>query len=134
MLRAAAGRLAQDVARTTVKPLLERGPAPQSEKLATTIRHKVDRIPTIKIGAVNPPLSGFRAGAAGNARWRTSLAWGVEKGPGPGQPNRYGIPRANQGHVIGPNLDRIQAAIVPEYEGLVRLALESAGVTAWDRL
>lgn len=130
-LRAAAKQLAERVAADTVGPLVAAGPARQSPKMADTIRAKVDRMPVIRIGAVNPALSGFRRGRGANARYRTSLAWGIERGPGPGQPNRYGIPRRAGGHVIGPNLDRIARRVVPEYEPMVRLALEAAGVTNW---
>jgi hypothetical protein len=132
-LRAAAGQLAVDVSRTTIAPLVLAGPAPQSRAMAQTIRHKVDRMVVIRIGATNPPLSGFKSGKAGNRRWRTSLAWGIEKGPGPGRPNRYRITRREGGHVIGPNLTLIEARTVPRYRELVRIALETAGVTSWKR-
>lgn len=126
MLRAAAGQLAEDIARTTVRPLLQRGPAPQSAAMADTLRAKVDRMPVIIIGARNPRLSGWRRGAA-NRRYRASVAWGVERGPA-GPRNYYRIPRSTGGHVIGPNMGLIEQRTVPRYRRLVALALESAGV------
>ena len=132
-LRAAASNLAADMIRTTVQPLVRAGPAPQSAALAATLRPKVDRKVVIRVGATNPVLSGFKKGSAANRRYRGSLAWGIERGPGPGRPNVYRLARSTGGHVIGPNLGLIDSRTIPRYKQIVRVALESAGVTSWGR-
>lgn len=130
-LRGEARGLADWLARTTIAPMVRRGPAPQSAKMADTIRTKADRMPVVRLGAVNPKLSGWRRNAE-NRRYRGSLAWGVERGPA-SPVNRYGIARNAGGYIIGPNLDLIGRRVAPRYAPIVRKALEYAGVTAWRR-
>jgi len=132
-LRAAARSLAEDIARTTVRPLVAAGPAAQSAEMAGTIRGMSDRRVVIKVGATNPSLSGFTPGKASNRKWRGSLAWGVERGPGPGRPNVYGVARRESGHVIGPNMGLIEQRTIPRYRTLVLEALRAAGVTSFGR-
>ena len=125
-LRGRAKTLAEQLARTTIVPLVAAGPAPQSRKMAATVRAKVDRKPVVAIGAVNPKLSGWRR-SAGNRRYKGSLAWGIERGP-VGPPNRYGIARRESGYILGPNMQLIQSRIAGPYREIVRDALRHAGV------
>lgn len=128
-LRRRARVLAETLARTTIAPLLMRGAAPQSRAMARTLRTRSDRRPVVAIGAVAPPLSGWRPGNPANRRRRGSLAWGVERGPHPAAArNYYGIPRRDSGYVIGPNLRLITARVAPQYRGIVLDALRAAGV------
>lgn len=129
-LRARARVLAEQLARTTIVPLVLAGPAPQSRKMAATVRTKVDRRPVVVIGATNPKLSGWRRSAK-NRRYRGSLAWGIERGPGNRPPNRYTIPRRESGHILGPNLELIASRTNGPYREIVREALESAGISNW---
>jgi hypothetical protein len=130
-LRQQAKKLADRTAADIVKPLVMRGPVPQSRKMADTIRPKLDRMPVIRIGAVNPKLSGYKK--RGNPRWRTAIAHGIEYG-GYKRRNLYKLPRTTRGYVIGPNMNRIARAVLPQYEDLVYVALQTAGVTSWRRV
>lgn len=126
-LRYRARMLADDLARTTVAPLLRSAPAPQGAKIADTLRAKSDRMPVVIIAARNPRLSGWRPGRAGNSRWRGSIAWGVERGPA-SPVNRYRIPRRPGGYVLGPNKQLIADRSRDRYRGIVADALRIAGV------
>ena len=112
-----------------VRRLVAAGPAPQSKKMADTVRAKSDRMPMVVLGAVNPRLSGFRRGPRA-ARNKGSLAWGVEKGPagGPREAPRnvYGIARRSRGYVIGPNIDRIGDAVIPAYADALLAGMKRA--------
>jgi len=117
-----------------VRRLVAGGRAPQSRKMADTIRAKSDRMPMVVVGAVNPRLSGFKRGGQA-ARQKGSLAWGVEKGPagGPrGLPGRrrnvYKIPRSSRGYALGPGMPRIADAVVPAYADALEAAMKRAGL------
>lgn len=70
---------------------------PIAPAMADTMRTRTDRIINVRVGAVNPKLSGFRSGrgvltspmrrrgnaAASSQGYRTTLAWGSERGPWP---------------------------------------------------
>lgn len=68
---------------------------PIAPKMADTMRTRTDRFVYVRVGAVNPKLSGFKKGRGtqkmrrrGNATassqgYRTTLAWGSERGPWP---------------------------------------------------
>jgi hypothetical protein len=107
MLRAAAARLADEAARDTFAPMVSAHGGPQGPALSDTLRPKVDRIPLVRVGAVNPKLkgprtkAGFRHTFAKQSRKhprtstgnpvRSSMAWGAEFGPKqPGRKNPYG--------------------------------------------
>ncbi len=132
-LRQEARALADHLARTTIVPLIRAGRAPQSAKMAETVRTKADRMPVVRIGAVNPKLSGWRSGRPENRRYRGSLAWGIERGPGPGRPNRYRQPRSGRGYILGPNMALIADRVLPRYRQLVYRALQTAGVDSYGR-
>lgn len=97
---------------------------PIAPALAQTARARTDRVVTVRIGAVNPKLSGFKRGKASkrggrqllnpttdrnsktpqkaySQEQRTSLAWGSDLGPHPSNPvNHYGVPRNNRGYWV----------------------------------
>lgn len=132
-LRAGAGRLADWLARTTIRPIVATGPAPQAFKMADTIRRKVDRKVIVRVGATNPKLSGWRRSGR-SPSYRGSIAWGIERGAYPGSPDRYKVPRTSaSGGVIGRQMPLIQQRTIPRYRELVRIALETAGVTSFGR-
>lgn len=119
-----------DSAVPLVKRLVASGPAPQSRKMADTVRARSDRTPLVIVGAVNPKLSGFNRGAKA-ARQKGSLAWGVERGPrggpqGRARSNVYGVGRRERGYKLQPNMDRIADAVVPAYADALAAAMERA--------
>lgn len=87
-----------------VSRIVASGGAPQSGKVADTVRAKKDRKPLVRVGAVNPKLSGFGRSRAGNARHKGSVAFGVEYGPGGGhrpRPSPYGKAGSRGGNAQG---------------------------------
>jgi hypothetical protein len=94
-------RYTRILANDTLIPGLKRGAAasgvPIAPAMADTIKAKADRIVTVRVGAVNPKLSGFRSGVGavkaaqlatrkgGHSKssqsYRTTLAWGSDRGP-----------------------------------------------------
>lgn len=55
---------------------------PLTIAMAATARAKQDRLPIVKVGAVNPKVSGFkRTEVSRRPRARGQLAWGSERGP-----------------------------------------------------
>lgn len=143
-LRREAKVLADDFGSTVVAPLLEAHGGPQGGAMAATIRGKADRMPIVRIGAVNPKLSGFRsrrgrraperARSIDPARWKGALAWGAEFGPHPSsRRNVYGRPRNSGGYVIGPRQDALAEKLAPMYVPLLAEAMETAGWPVADR-
>ena len=125
-LRSEARALADSFGRQEVAPLIEAHGGPQGPKMADTIRPKADRMPIVRIGAVNPKLSGYKRGGPG--RWKGSLAWGVEFGPHPAsRRNVYGRSRSGGGYAIGPNLDMLLGRLAPAYVPMLVAAMETAG-------
>ena len=118
-----------------IKQALGASPAPQAGKVAATARAKRDRIPVVRIGAVNPKLQGFSKRKAYNRRGKGSVAWGVERGPagghkgGPGAGSDfYGMARKPSGYAIGPRLPQITAGVVRDYQEVVADVLRRSGV------
>ena len=116
-----------------IKRALGGAPAPQAAGVAGTARAKRDRIPVVRVGAVNPKLSGFRKRRASNRLGKGSVAWGVERGPagghrGSGGANFYGVPRNPGGYAIGPRLPQITAGVVEDYQAVVADVLRRSGV------
>lgn len=118
-------RYTRALANNTLIPALKEGAAasgvPIAPAMADTARSRTDRIVTVRIGAVNPKLSGFRRGVGekkaaslalrkgGHSKssqsYRTTLAWGSDKGPYPGADvNHYAVGRSNRGHWVLPTL------------------------------
>ena len=143
-LRSEAKALADRFGSGEVAPLIAANGGPQGPAMADTIRPKADRMPIVRIGAVNPKLSGFRSGRRRGpasarrridpSRWKGSLAWGVEFGPHPSSGhNRYGRGRRGGGYAIGPNLDMLLGKLAPAYAPLLVAAMETAGWPVADR-
>lgn len=111
-MRQAAKEIARDVVIPQLKRSARSSPMKIARAFAETARPKADRIVTVQIGGVNPPLEGFRRGRgvkraksltttgrdATSRNYRTSMAWGSEYGPFPGaRVNNYGQPRREPG-------------------------------------
>lgn len=117
-MRKAAKTIAEDILIPQIKLAARSSPRSDfARAMAETARAKSDRQVTVRVGAVNPPLSGFKRGIGakkskgtyGGGRdrssnnYRTTLAWGSEFGPYPGAPvNHYGKPRNNAGYYVLP--------------------------------
>lgn len=115
-LRQAAKAIARDVVIPQLKRAARSSPVPIARAMAETARPKADRIVTVQIGGVNPPLSGFKRGVgskrAGKPKggrlygptsrdYRTTLAWGSEFGPFPGaKVNHYKVSRREGGYWV----------------------------------
>jgi hypothetical protein len=117
-------RYTRILANDTLIPGLKRGAAasgvPIAPAMADTARAKADRIVTVRIGAVNPKLSGFRPGVGAkkagqlatrkgghtksSQSYRTTLAWGSDRGPYPGATvNHYAVGQSKS-HWVLPTL------------------------------
>lgn len=105
-----------------LQPIVERGvrssPAPQAAAMSATVRAKRDRMIVIRVGAVNPRLSGWRR-RAGNSQWRGSLAWGVEKGNYPGTRDEYGVARSSVGHGVARVLPELTDKAAEAYADII---------------
>jgi hypothetical protein len=110
-VRTASKQIAERVLIPALKRHAEASGVPIASRMADTARARSDRIVFVKIGAVNPKLSGFRRG---QARYRTGLAWGSERGPVPGaEENTYGVPHSSNGYWVKPTVEdrrTVQAA------------------------
>jgi hypothetical protein len=94
-------------------------------------------MPIVRVGAVNPKLSGFKGGRRNRvqrqrniepSRWKGSLAWGAEFGPHPSsRRNVYGRPRSSGGYVLGPRMGELADKLAPMYMPLLAAAMEAAG-------
>lgn len=104
-------------------------------RMAATARGKSDRLPVVKVGAVNPKISGFRRTQSGvRNRARGALAWGSERGPwAPDAPSglgkrvgRYARPRNPGGYWIGQAISNpfTQRRIVDAYGEVVNAVFE----------
>ncbi len=143
VLRGEAKQLADRFGTEVVAPIVRSHGGPIGDKMADTIRPKADRIPIVRIGATNPALSGFKARNRGKpstrrnippARWKGSLAWGMEFGPHPRSTgNRYGRERRSGGYVLGPRTDELERKLAPQYVPLLAAAMETAGWPVNDR-
>jgi hypothetical protein len=76
--------------------------------MARTVRVKSDRVPVVSVGAVNPPIRGWRRGSAQDSKMRRgAMAHGVVYGPAGGKrdtlvkENYYRIPRDSSGGTLG---------------------------------
>lgn len=140
-LKLAAKDLADRFGKDVVAPTISAYGGGIGPAMADTIRPKVDRMPIVRIGAVNPKLSGWtsrpkhpRTRNVAPSKWKGSLAHGAELGPyGGSNRNPYGRRRASGGHAIGPRTSRIEQQLVPLYMPLVAAAMESAGWPVADK-
>jgi hypothetical protein len=144
-LRMAAKSIGQDLLIPMMKRTARSSPTPQARAMAETARAKADRVVTVQVGGVNPPLSGFKRGrghkrakgrAASSGRdassrtFRTTLAWGSEFGPkggrhmggrpgwrAPSGPvNHYKAPRNEGGYWIIPAVKNVLVPAKRRYE------------------
>lgn len=115
------------IAKETLIPALKMSAwgsgVPIAPAMAATMRAKSDRVVTVRVGGVNPKLSGFKTGV-GDARankgskanlggrlatsrnYRTTLAWGSELGPGStAHGNHYAVGRNTKGYWVQPGVD-----------------------------
>jgi hypothetical protein len=134
-MRAAAKKIAADVLIPQMKRTARSSPVPIARAMAETARAKSDRLIMVQVGAVNPPLSGFKRGVgakrakgrtggrmrdASSRTFRTTLAWGSEFGPlggrrqpsrgsnVPGGPvNHYRVPRKESGYWVLPAVEDV---------------------------
>lgn len=95
-LRQGTKKIANEVLIPALKMSARASGVPIAPKMADTMRTRTDRIINVRVGAVNPKLSGFKKGrgtqnmrrrgnaAASSQGYRTTLAWGSERGPWPG--------------------------------------------------
>lgn len=101
-----------------------------TDRMAATARSKQDRLPVVKVGAVNPRISGFRRTKTGvRNRARGALAWGSERGPwAPDAPSglgkrvgRYARPRNPGGYWVSQAIGNpfVQRRIVAAYGEVV---------------
>jgi hypothetical protein len=143
-LRAEAKQLADRFGKGTIGPMVAAYGGPQGPKMADTIRPKADRMPIVRIGAVNPKLSGFksrrRTGTGGRrrnvepSRWKGSLAWGTEFGPHPASmADHYGRGRRSGGYVLGPRTRQLEDQLAPQYMPLLAAAMDAAGWPVTER-
>jgi len=96
----------QDIAKNVLIPVLQKAaevsPVPIAPAMAATSRARADRVVFVKVGAVNPRLSGFRKG---QSKYRTGMAWGSELGPGNTEHgNHYAVPRNGSGYWVQPGV------------------------------
>jgi len=139
-LRFEAKQVADRFGKEVVAPLVSAHGGGIGPAMADTIRPKADRLPIVRIGAVNPRLTGWK-GTAGRNRtkqrgrniptnlWKGSLAWGMEFGPHPrtSPRNPYGRPRSGGGYVLGPRMDDLERKLAPLYVPLLAEAFSTAG-------
>jgi hypothetical protein len=93
----------QKIAQDQIIPILHRHAAasgvPIAPAMADTARARSDRVVFVRVGGVNPKLSGFKRG---QSKYRTGLAWGSELGPADAKHNHYAVGRRDSGHWVQP--------------------------------
>jgi hypothetical protein len=141
--------IGNDVVIPALKAGAEASGVPQAPAMAATARVRSDRIVFVRIGGVNPKLSGFKRGigparrAAGgktSQSHRTSLAWGSDKGPHPdarapkdgkahaGAPaNRYSVARRDGGYWVVQSISKVVPEVREQYNALLGRILNSYG-------
>jgi hypothetical protein len=79
----------------------------------------------VKVGAVNPKLSGFKRG---QSRYRTGMAWGSERGPVPGaKENTYAVPHNESGYWVRPAVDKTAGKAADEYTAMLHRIMRKYG-------
>lgn len=151
-LRQGTKRIANDVLIPALKQSARASGVPIAPKMADTLRTRTDRFIHVRVGAVNPKLSGFKKGQGtqkirrrGNASassqgYRTTLAWGSELGPWPnghavkkdgskGAPvNHYKVGRSRSHWVAsGANAPGTWQSVKRAYQGLLNQILRDYG-------
>jgi hypothetical protein len=95
-IRTESKKIADRILIPALKRNADAADVPIASRMSDTSRARSDRIVFVKIGAVNPKLSGFRRG---QAKYRTGMAWGSERG-GP----TYAVGR-NRGYWVRPTVE-----------------------------
>jgi len=94
----------QQIAQNLVIPVLQQSAAtsgvPIAPAMAATSRARADRVVFVKVGAVNPRLSGFKRG---QSKYRTGMAWGSELG-GDDKEHHYAVGRNPSGYWVQPGV------------------------------
>ena len=131
--------IATDVVIPALKAGAESSGVPQAPKMAATARTRTDRVVFVRIGAVNPKLSGFKRGIGhgradsqgrkrNSASYRTTLAWGSDKGPHPENPtNVYTVPRSPLGYWVKPSISGVLPEVKARYAALLDQILRDYG-------
>jgi hypothetical protein len=109
----------QRIAQEHLIPELKRGAAasgiPIAARMADTSRARKDRMVFVRVGAVNPKLSGFSSGR-GKTNYKTTLALGSNYGPVNPDVNHYAVGRNTSGWWVQPTVssrgtfERVKAA------------------------
>ncbi len=107
-------RESKAIAQQLVIPAIHAAASTKFERaMAQTARAKSDRIVVVKLGSVNPKISGFKRGS--DPKLKSALAFGAEYGPRIGYTrgkngtythNPYGRGRNPQGYFLGPGVLR----------------------------
>jgi hypothetical protein len=98
---------------------------PIASRMADTARARSDRIVFVKVGAVNPKLSGFKRG---QSRYRTGMAWGSERGPVSGaKENTYAVPHNERGYWVRPAVDKTAGKAADEYKAMLHRIMRKYG-------
>lgn len=151
-LRQGTKRIANDVLIPALKMSARASGVPIAPKMADTLRTRTDRFIHVRVGAVNPKLSGFKKGqgtqkirrrgnaAASSQGYRTTLAWGSELGPWPGgralkkngkpgkRVNYYGVQRSKSHWVAsGANAPGTWRSVKAAYQNLLNQILRDYG-------
>lgn len=144
-LRQGTKKIATDVLIPALKTSAAASGVPTAPAMAATARTRTDRIVTVRIGTVNPKLSGFKRGIGqGKAKaatsstgrvgsktsqgYRTGLAYGSDRGPHPLSPhNRYGVPRNEAGYWVGPAITKAFTDVRSAYMQLLDDLLRDYG-------
>lgn len=94
-LRDGSKRIANDTVIPALKIAANASGVPIAPRMADTMRAASDRVVFVRVGGVNPRLSGFRRRSKSSKPYRTTLAWGSELGPYPGaKVNHYDATRS----------------------------------------
>ena len=155
-LRQGTKKIAQDTLIPALTMAANSSGVPIAPAMAKTMRARTDRIVTVQVGGVNPKLSGFkrgvgakkakvrtiegRAATSSSQSYRTTLAWGSERGPWPGgraarrdgtrgEPvNHYAVPRSRSHWVVsGAQAPGTFNAVKAAYRDLLRRILREYG-------
>jgi hypothetical protein len=102
-IRTASKQIAERVLIPALKRHADSSGVPIASRMADTSRARSDRIVFVKVGAVNPKLSGFKRG---QSKYRTGMAWGSERGPVPGADvNTYAVAHKASGYWVRPTVE-----------------------------
>lgn len=128
--------MANDVIVPALKQKAQATGHPLDARMADTARAVNDRLPVVKVGYVNPKLSGFKRTATTRRKYaRGQLAYGSEYGPKGGARagrhdglgvNYYGKPRNERGYWIywAINSGAVTRGVIQGYSAVVNAIFE----------